>query len=144
MIEVFSYLVAFCFIVYCLDFKIDNYNVIIFLFLTRIFWYISHEYQYVSDLLLYLILFCFLDILICTFIMCGSLLYINIRISAGIAIILVSYQLLFLFNTDLYNKYILIASSLNMEIVLGLFNLKTKTRTSILMLILALPHIISF
>lgn len=144
MIEVFSYLVAFCFISYSLDFKIDNYNTIIFLFFIRIFWYISYEYQYVSDLLLYLILFCFLDILVCTFIMCGSLLYINIRISSGIAIILVLYQLLFLFNTDLYNKYILIASSLNMEIVLGLFNLKTKTRTSILMLILALPHIISF
>lgn len=141
MIELFSYLIAFCFIVYCLDFKIYNYYTILFLFFVRVFWYIAYEYEYINDLIFYLTMFCFLDMTICTILLCNNWLRLHVRIASAIAITLSLYQLLFLFNISLYNEYIIIVSNLNMEIVLGLFNLKTKIKTLTLMTILMLPHI---
>lgn len=141
MVEVFSYLIAFCFVVYCIDFKIDNYYTIIFLFFIRIFWYVVYEYEYLNDLIFYLSLFCFLDIVIFTLILCNNCLYSPIRIASAIAIALSLYQLLFLFNVSLYDKYMIMVSNLNMEIVLGLFNIKTKIKTFILVSILMLSHI---
>ena len=141
MIELFSYLIAFCFIGYCLHFKIDNYYTILFLFFVRVFWYIAYEYEYVNDLIFYLTIFCFLHITICTILLCNNWLRLHIRIASAIAIILSLYQLLFLFNTSFYNEYIIIVSNLNIEIVLSLFNLKTKIKTLILTSALMLPHV---
>lgn len=143
MINIISYLIAFCYIIYFVECKSEYRYVITGLLFVRIFWYFLYQYEYITDMLLYFVMFYLIDIIICILILSLNITLVP-KITAFCAIILLTYQLLFLFDIRLYNKCLLSISDYNLDAVFGTFKLGTKIRNIILFVIITFPYFLQF
>lgn len=143
MLSIFIYIASYLLILSTKSkHEIKDYLVLFILF-TQIFLIYIYSCGLLEDMLMYLSIVCFTDVLLCILIV--DMNNHNYLISGFGTLLLISlfYQFIFLFYINFYNPYFLFISGHYIEILFCLFNI-SRYRNILLIIILTIPQIINY